>query len=67
MSECCGPIGGVRERMSPELMQEIRDRNQRKADRRGISLEEFLDANVTVSPLNRFGAWINLQLLKPWL
>ncbi len=72
MSECCGPSSGIPERVSPELMEKFREIGRREAARRGITYEEYLDANVTVNRATRLatwmrGVWINLQLLKPWL
>ncbi len=72
MSECCGPTRGVPERVSPELMERFREIGRREAARRGISYEQYLDANITVSAPNRLtawmqGVWTNIQLLKPWL
>ncbi len=72
MCEACGPSSGVPERISPELMERFREIGRQEAARRGITEEEYLDANVTVSPPNRLMAWLreawtNIQLLKPWL
>ncbi len=73
MSECCGPADGVRERVSPELMQQIRDRNQRKDERRaserGLTMEEYYNTDKLVSPINRLRAWFKKAKLdfQLWL
>jgi len=72
MCEACGPANGQRDTISPESMEAIHDFNRREAARRGISLDDYLLANVTVSRANRTRSWlsrmkINLQLLRHWL
>lgn len=72
MCEACGPQDEEREQMDLELMAEHRRHSEAEAKRRGLTMEEFLDANVLVSPANHFMAWLanaflNLQLLRPRL
>ena len=72
MCEVCGPTTRAPERIRPDLLAQIRERNQQEAGRRGISLEEFQMANATVSLWHRIHGWwqgfrLNAQLLRPGL
>jgi hypothetical protein len=72
MCEACGPVDGKPEQIRPELMAELHKRNEAEAKRRGITMDEFLDADRLVSPWNRFLAWLdkanlNIQFYKPGL
>ncbi len=55
----------------PELMAKVREIGEKNARDRGLTMEEYLDANYLVSPRNRFllwleSVWLNLRLLKPY-
>lgn len=72
MCEYCGPLDGKPEQIRPELMAELRKHNEAEATRRGLTMDQFLDADLLVSPWNRFlawldKAWLNIQFYKPGL
>lgn len=53
-------------------MAELQKHNEAEAKRRGLTMDEFLDADLLVSPWNRFLAWLNkaklnIQFYKPGL
>ena len=72
MCEYCGPLDGKPERIRPELMTKLQKHTEAEAKRRGLTMDQFLDADQLISPKNRFLAWLdkfwlNVQLAKPGL
>lgn len=72
MCEACGPLEGRPEQIRPELMAELQKHNEAEAKRRGLTMEQFLDTDLLVSPWNRFlawldKAWLNIRFYKPGL
>jgi len=58
-----------REQIRPDLMAKVREIGEKNARDRDLTMEEYLDANLLVSPKNRFLSWLesilfNLKLLK---
>lgn len=72
MCEACGPISGVRESIRPELRERMRTITRREAQSRGLTEDEYLDANHVPKPHATVHDWfqgvvLNLRLLKSGL
>lgn len=72
MCEYCISTADAPTRLDPALMSAVHERNIRDAQARGIPIDQYLLADVRVSPTSRFVAWLenlwmNIKLLKPGL
>lgn len=70
MSECCGPLSGEREPADPVRTAQYQEINERRASERGLTMEQYYNADKLVSPINHLrawlkDAWLNFQLWLP--